>query len=44
MNVRPAIVYRMDGDRAQQLNVNKSKIEILAGVTYRSQAATESTI
>lgn len=35
VNVRPAIVYRMDGDRAQQLNVNKSKIEILAGVTYR---------
>lgn len=35
VNVRPAIVYRMDGDRAQVLNVNKSKIEILAGVTYR---------
>lgn len=35
INVRPAIVYRMDGDRAQVLNVNKSKIEILAGVTYR---------
>ncbi|WP_308762714.1 OmpA family protein [uncultured Bacteroides sp.] len=35
VNIRPAIVYRMDGDRAQVLNVNKSKIEILAGVTYR---------
>ncbi len=35
VNIRPAIVYRMDGDRAQMLNVNKSKIEILAGVTYR---------
>lgn len=35
VNVRPAIVYRMDGERAQVLNVNKSKIEILAGVTYR---------
>ena len=34
VNVRPAIVYRMDGNRAQLLNVNKSKIEILAGVTY----------
>ncbi len=35
VNIRPAIVYRMDGERAQVLNVNKSKIEILAGVTYR---------
>lgn len=35
VNVRPAIVYRMDGERAHVLNVNKSKIEILAGVTYR---------
>ncbi len=35
VNIRPAIVYRMDGEHAQVLNVNKSKIEILAGVTYR---------
>ncbi|MBU3834920.1 MAG: OmpA family protein [Candidatus Phocaeicola merdigallinarum] len=35
VNVRPAVVYRMDGDRAHVLNVNKSKIEVLAGVTYR---------
>lgn len=35
VNVRPAVVYRMDGERAQLLNVNKAKIEILAGVTYR---------
>lgn len=33
VNVRPAVVYRMDGDRAHVLNVNKSKIEVLAGVT-----------
>lgn len=42
VNVRPAIVYRMDGNRAQLLNVNKSKIEILAGVTYHLLAATVS--
>lgn len=34
INVRPAIVYRMDGNRAHVLNVNKSAVELLAGVTY----------
>ena len=39
VNVRPAIVYRMDGDRAQQLNVNKSKIEIFGwcDLSFRKQ-------
>lgn len=35
VNIRPAVVYRMDGNRAYMLNANKSNIEILAGVTYR---------
>lgn len=34
VNFKPAVVYRMDGKFAQQLNVNKSAIELLAGVTY----------
>lgn len=34
INVRPTIVYRMDGNRAHVLNVNKSAVELLAGVTY----------
>ena len=34
INVRPAIVYQMSGNRSQILNVNKSAIELLAGVTY----------
>lgn len=34
INVRPAIVYRMDGNRAHVLNVNKSSVELLAGLTY----------
>lgn len=34
INVKPAIVYRMGGDEAHKLNVNRSGIELLAGVTY----------
>ena len=34
LSFKPAIVYRLDGDRPQALNVNRSKIELLAGVTY----------
>ena len=34
LSLKPAIVYRLDGDRPQALNVNRSKIELLAGVTY----------
>lgn len=34
INVKPAIVYGMGGEAAHKLNVNKSVIELLAGVTY----------
>ena len=34
INVKPAMVYRMDGNQAHKLNVNKSGLELLAGVTY----------
>lgn len=34
VSFKPAIVYRMDGHRAYLLNVNKSSVELLAGVTY----------
>lgn len=34
INVKPAIVYRMGGAEAHKLNVNRSGIELLAGVTY----------
>lgn len=33
-SIKPALVYRMDGNRSQVLNVNKSRIELLAGLTY----------
>lgn len=42
INVRPAIVYQMSGNRSQILNVNKSAIELLAGVTYHLQVVMES--
>lgn len=34
INVKPAVVYRMDGSQAHKLNVNKAGLELLAGVTY----------
>ena len=34
LSVKPSLVYRMDGHRAYLLNVNKSSVELLAGVTY----------
>lgn len=34
VGIKPAIVYRMDGNRAYMLNANKSSLEFLAGVTY----------
>lgn len=34
VSFKPSVVYRMDGDRAYMLNVNKSSVELLAGVTY----------
>lgn len=34
INVKPAIVYKMDGYRAQCLNKNNAYVELLAGVTY----------
>lgn len=34
VSFKPSIVYRMDGNRAYLLNVNKSSMEFLAGVTY----------
>lgn len=34
INVKPAIVYRMSGPEAHKLNVDRSAIELLAGVTY----------
>lgn len=34
LNVRPSIVYKMSGNRAQLLNVNKSGVELMAGITY----------
>lgn len=33
-SIKPALVYHMDGNRSQVLNVNKSRIELLAGLTY----------
>lgn len=34
INIKPAIVYKMDGYQAQCLNKNDAYIEMLAGVTY----------
>lgn len=34
VSVKPSLVYRMDGHQAYMLNVNKSSVELLAGVTY----------
>lgn len=34
INVKPSIIYRMSGAEAHKLNVNRSAIELLAGVTY----------
>lgn len=34
INVKPAIVYKMDGYKAQCLNKNNAYVEMLAGVTY----------
>ncbi|HJC92686.1 MAG TPA: OmpA family protein [Candidatus Phocaeicola excrementigallinarum] len=34
INIKPAVVYRMDGNKSQMLNVNKAALELLAGVTY----------
>lgn len=34
INVKPAIVYRMNEPETHKLNVNRSAIELLAGITY----------
>ncbi|WP_288732446.1 OmpA family protein [uncultured Phocaeicola sp.] len=34
INIKPAMVYRMDGNKPHMLNVNKAGFELLAGVTY----------
>lgn len=34
INVKPSIIYRMGGSNAHQLNINRSAIELLAGLTY----------
>ena len=34
INIKPAMVYRMDGNKPHMLNVNKAGLELLAGVTY----------
>lgn len=34
LSFKPALVYHLNGERPQALNVNRSKVELLAGVTY----------
>lgn len=34
INIKPAVVWRMSGNNPQMLNVNRSALELLAGVTY----------
>lgn len=39
VSFKPTIIYSMDGDRAQILNVNNSAIELLAGITYHFKSS-----